>query len=320
MHIFTSRNFFLVWAVIFIEIIYLTSALFAFSDNLLGVCSWSMGVWGSISVHCPPILSWYETFVSINRSMRVFLIAPPLLFLYAFSLRLLNKLEKTSVSAPIVSENIKNNSDLRKIKIIKIFLYAFIPIFIMTIYAFGWRASVFNQQKVDIKKTELEEKYIAVSGGDPDFCPDAPDDIYLLRTNAIQNPKLVFPVGYWTGLGVAYLSRENYWDGITADPKREFHLETYFPGVVDFSTEDHLFFRLDRANIGDLGKGKRYDLRIFIVKDKTLSGLDKKSFLDKFTFFRGVFKERFVQGGIEFDVNSPDRITKEPCLTVTIKN
>lgn len=309
-----------------LNILLLSCIFFSLSDQALNICSYHQREMGSIVVSCPSLLFWYEDMASFLNSIPFWLFfsiffafIPEIVFIaiYAVSFNLLAR-KKEEVEL-FVSQN--KEKEQKVLKILKLSLFALPFLLVVGIALINWTASSYFQESTTTAQNEREEKYQNTIKDNIDFCPDAPEQIYLTTSNRAGNPTLYFKPGYWKGVGSAYISRENYWNGATEDVNMEFHAEVYSPGIVDFSSSTSLFFD-PNLSLGKIQSGDRYDLRVYTLNDNSYSEIerkDEKRIIDHFTFRNGVFAERFVKDGINFTVSSSTMVTKEPCLTVMIK-
>lgn len=318
-----SRHIGFAWIFFLVNILLLSTIAVLTADSVLSFCSYSSREM-AIFVTCPSVFGWYEIIVDFLYLIffwifwSVFFAFIPeiiLIVLYVSGLLSVTKRIKDKLSG--VSGN-ESNTKLCVLHVLRLSLLLFPLIAVTSVFLVDWRVSHFLDEERARVKDEREEKYITIATNNPDFCKDAPNDIYLTTSNTAGNPTLHYPVGHWSGSGVAYLSRENYWNGAD-DPKMEFHAETYSPGIVSFSSTTAVTFS-PNSSLGSISVGQRYDLYVYILNDvaqSTLSGDEK--FTDRYTFFGGTFKERFTEVGLTFNVNSSQYINKEECLTVIVK-
>ena len=306
-----------------LNVLFIGIILFSLSDHILNICSYSRGELGSLNVSCPSLLFWYEipaTFLGdafLWFFISIFFVFLPevvfvVVYIFAFTL-LARKKEEVEFSV-----NKDKEKQIKVLNILRLSLVAMPLLLVFSITLIHWTASDSMQKRYAAIANETEKKYQDTVKNNPDFCQDAPEEIYLTTSDSSANPRLFFNPGYWKGDGVAYLSRENYWDGISEDPNMEFHVETYSPSIIRFSSSSVLAFS-PNPSLGKLPVGGRYDLHVFTLNDKMYyeSGRNSDEYTtDKINFYRGVFKQR---SGVTFTLSSSTMITKEPCLTVKIK-
>lgn len=314
------------WIFAIVGVIFLCSIVFSLLDNALDICSWGGGDLGFSEARCPAIFVWYPIlngFLSVVILVMmfggVFIIVPAFLLLYFFAIRQLNKgAGVIAADAWISDENLRRRR-LRRIKILKILLIISPLFLISSFFAEQWRGQNWRHNKViadEKTRIDQEQKFEKALKENPDFCKDVStwadiNNLYIdVPQNGVTDLTLHFPVGYWKGVGTAYVSRENYWNGVDQDEKMEFHVEAQYPGVVDFSSEVSLKIQ-NNIYLGKFGRGKRYDIRVFTLKDKNLRESRPG---DRFNFSHGVFQD--YTANTKFSVNDSKLVVQESCITV----
>lgn len=327
-----NKNFLLKSKFIFAKLFFLLNIFFIFViifspiDSHFGLCSYDN------QVECYPLFWWYSSYVVLLKGgfilifFSAFIGFPPVvLFVWLYFWVLTNLFKK-----------IKSTEDLIEAKLIKVLTVSTIlfPIlFISSSYLVGWNVST-PQRKlkkvVELNKKIVEQKVDEISSGNQDFCVDAPEDIFLYpQKGTFGNPALYFPPGYWAGIGVVQISKENSWDGTTNDSEFIFYTNDQ---LTNFSSSHSLsLYRRNSSlndpntNIPDIKIGQKYDVRVSTIKKDQIptvfNNLNDIPIIDvfKFSFKDGIFAEKF-ENRIQFGVSSSTRINKEKCLSVTVKD
>lgn len=297
--------FFLVLNFLFLFMIF-----FSISDTHLKICTYGSGEMGILTTQCPSVLFVYEwLFMGIaNLSFWIFIsvfvaFVPEfiLLSLYSFAFSSLGKIKQ---ELELAGNKLFELNVLKKLKL----SLAAVPILLaISVLTTNYASETGIKNKTIKRINEREEKYVAATKDVSDMCPDAPEGIYLTTSNTAGNPRLHFSPGQWKGFGTAHLSRENYWNTKSEDNAMEYHIETYYPGIINFSTDNNLAFQ-PNLHIGELRSGTRYDLHVYTLIDQEHS--------DTISFFHGLFKEKQLEQS--FTTGSSTRVNQEQCLTVTI--
>lgn len=292
-------------------------------DSIFSFCTYSLGEMRTGSASCPFGLHWYEVAVAYLYSFFTwiylslfFAFIPELLFvlLYSFALR------KLTIKIKSYSENITPHGvEGRVMRGLRMSLFLFPLILIVSVSLIHWRVSDFAKDARIAAITTTKANILATVKRNPDFCKDAPTEIYLTQSPTTGNPVLHYPVGYWNGLGAAALSIENYWDG-SEDPGMKFHIESYGKagrGIVNFTESTEFNF----TRYGKVQAGETYDLRIYTLNGTAQSlHTENDTLADRFHFYKGVFTEvSAINGKRTFNVYSTPDVTREECITVLVR-
>ncbi len=290
------------WIFFSLSVTLLLISLLSIVDNIFTICSWDRGMF-TPEITCPTYFSLFEVlmkgyyFVLLVSALLLWLSVPLLIFLcwicfYSFG----------TINRDI--ELLKERSEtegLTKLVFFKRTLIAF-PV----ILVFSWVLVIFTAGNSSLKASKSraiensnalvkkdEQRFMNIASKNRDYCEDAPEGLVLIYNKEEYHPALRFPKGYFKGSVVAYLSRENTWDGIISSKEwSDFYTFTLAP--VDLSNKSEILFNL-QTSLNGLIKGGRYDLRVFVLSDAR-------------NFDRG-----FVGGE---SITSSALTTVEKCLTV----
>jgi hypothetical protein len=315
--------------------IFLVSILLIISGvTALNICESSSGGWLIFSLECDSfLLGWYEVliiligvgfFYVVFGSVYVLFI-PEIIFIfvyfYAFIL-LTRKKEKVSSSVYVYKEK-----QLRVLKWLKVSLILTPILVIIIIFVFFDAHEKGRQKMYEGLHSRIEQRYKEIIKNKPDLCPDAPEGFYLdveavQTTNTKQkfwDKVAVLKPSYWKGVGVAYLSRENSWDGLAKDSEfRQVQNPAY--RLIDFSSSTSIVFgsfadgeRYQSTGLGEFRKGSKYDLHVFILNDTVYSN-------GRFTFDGWSFTDKNPNTAYgSFTIRTPSLVTAQPCLTLEVK-
>jgi hypothetical protein len=335
-HFVTKNNFIFAKLFFLLNIFFICVSIFSPIDNTFNFCSYNHSDMGTIYAKCPLVFGWYGAYAEFTVTLFyiVFLsafigFAPVILFVILYSKTLVDLFKKG-----------KESVDIKEIRLIKVLIVSTIvfPLLLILSYvlvsnnvqSFYKKQDILLETTTANAKTLLEKRMDEIVKNNPDFCKEAPENIFL---NLYPTPHLSFPAGYWTGIGVVQVSKENVWDGVSYSPEFVF----YSNGIPNFSatTESNLYLNdyLLRVKVDE-----KYDIRVSTLKKDQMplvyyNNKDYKPVPDwaKYSFKNGFFLENFkngfytlvdIYGQLEtvsrFSISSSTRVTQEECLTVPV--